>query len=751
MGNRYGTHSFKRRHLSILVSLACAGACSPLMAQQEGENAPSETTMNAVVVSANRSNSGVDDVSATITVVGADEIEKNHATNLQDTLQYEADVSVSFKPYRGSGGSFSGKAGNEGVNIRGLEGNQVLMQVDGVRLPAAYNYQVMGFGRGDYIDPEAFKQVEILRGASSTSYGSDGLAGAVSFVTKDPSDLLRKDKGNVQGSLKLAYSSVIEGWTLVPTVAARGEQFEGMVLASVRRNHEWENQGNNNVEGSLRTKANPQDNKSDYFLGKLVFKANANHSFKLTAEQLDRNTKTNSLSARGASLVGNMLTVDTKDDIKRTLGKLDWQYMNADNPWIQSAKFSIYHQKSESTQYADESRASATGWNTRNRDYAYNDTTWGLSLQAESNFGEHVTHRLVYGVDYSQSDLDMISDGKNYLNGNLVTTGMNAYVTKKFFPDTDYKLLGAFISDEISIGRLNLIPGLRFDRFELTPSKGDPLYEVANNMPTPVKLSDHEVSPRFGVIWKQAPLLNIFGQYAHGFRAPTAADVNGGFANPAQGYAAIGNPNLKPETSNTFELGLRGADNTLSYKVAAFYSKYKDFIAMQQISGSGTPADPGINQSVNYGDVTIKGFDLSASWRFRPNWLLTGSYAHVKGDKKEEGVKSPLETVNPDKLVLGLRYDESGRFGGQAHATMVSKKHRNPNANGYNPSGFGLVDLTAWYQFGRDTTLNVGVFNVFDKKYWLWTDVRDLSATSKIVDAYSQPGRHYAISLKHQF
>ena len=80
----------------------------------------------------------------------------------------------------------------------------MLIQVDGVRVPHGFSFGAQNVGRGDYVDLGLIKSVEILRGPSSALYGSDGLAGAVSFITADPSDFLESGKaigGLVRASL----------------------------------------------------------------------------------------------------------------------------------------------------------------------------------------------------------------------------------------------------------------------------------------------------------------------------------------------------------------------------------------------------------------------------------------------------------------------------------------------------------------------------------------------------------------------
>lgn len=699
--------------------------------------------LDEVVVSATRTEKNIQDVANTITTISDEQIATESPADIKDLLRYETGVSVRSQPNRASGVfRATGRAGNEGINIRGLEGNQVLLQVDGVRLPAVYESGPFAAGRGDYIDLEAFKRVEILRGPSSTQYGSDGLAGAVSFLTKDPIDLLTLGK-SWQAALKVTYSSVDNSWTSVPSFAYANDVVETMVLGSLRQGQATDNQGDNNARNITRTTPNPQEAKSDYWLAKVVLKPHENHQIKFTAEQLDRRVATDVKTFFGDPFTVATLTgVKLKEDITRQLFKVDYDYANEANRWVQHAKVSVYQQDSENSQFGSETRS--TNPVLRTRDTDYQEEVWGTSVQLESLFGDTIKHHLVYGMDASVTEVSSVRAGFN-------SSGA-VFVTNKNFPDTDYKLLGAFVQDEMSIGNVSVIPGVRYDYFKLSPN-ADAQYQLNNTTP-PTTLSDSEISPKLGVIWKLDPLFSPFAQYSHGFRAPQPVQVNVGFSNllTANPYTTVGNANLKPETSNSVEFGVRGRSDALRYSASVFKGRYKDFIASNVLVESNAAPTPDVFQSINLGSVDLSGFELRGEWAFLENWSTSASYAHAKGDSKQNGVKSPLISVDPDKLVLGLRYDNQGQYGAQLLATIVERKHRNPDATlYYTPDGYEVVDLMGYYQVNKNVTVNAGVFNVFDRKYFAWTDVRSLSPSYAQIDAYSQPGRNATISVKYQF
>ena len=117
-------------------------------------------------------------------MITEEEIEENLVTDIKDLMRFEPGVSVRNSPARFNAQNGTGRDGNSGFNIRGLEGNRVLQLIDGVRVPDGFDFGPVVFGRGDYVDLDLLSSVEIVRGPASALYGSDGLAGVVCFITK---------------------------------------------------------------------------------------------------------------------------------------------------------------------------------------------------------------------------------------------------------------------------------------------------------------------------------------------------------------------------------------------------------------------------------------------------------------------------------------------------------------------------------------------------------------------------------------
>ena len=727
-----------------LFILLSATTSLSAFAQTVPQIAYSAHALDEISVTATRSETQISHTPSSISVINAETIEQQQAKDIKDLLRYEAGVTVRRAPYRpASAATAGGRGGNEGINIRGLEGNRILLMEDGIRLPSAFSFGPLESGRGDYGEMDLFKRVEILRGPASAMYGSDGLTGAVNFITKDPSDFLSVFNKPTYFSIKPSYDSA-DGSTSTTAVAAfGGEQIQAMLIANKRKGNEVKSQGKNSSVGPNRDAANPQNADATSLLGKVVFNANPRNKLTLTLEHHEKQTTTNVLSA----VTPTTLALNADDKLERNRYSVDYDYKDADNALFQKAHAQVYYQDASNRQFSFEQRRPAAN---RTRDNRYDESIFGASAQAESALNSaSFKHKLVYGFDASTARITGLR------NGTVPGFG-EAPFPNKAFPDTDYSLFGAFVQDEIRFAAnsaLSVIPGIRFDAYRLSPKMNDAAYGG-----TPTKSSGNAVSPRLALMYEINPALIPYVQYARGFRTPTPDQVNNSFSNPTQGYVTIGNPDLKPETSDTFELGLRGkisgGDSTLRYSTATFTGRYKNFISQQIIKGSGRPyVDPFIYQYINTSNARINGIEARLDWQLANGIGIKTGMAYTKGSTEQNGKSQALDTVNPFMAVLGLRYEPSERWFTQADISYQAGKRKSDmtKTTDFAPSSSVSTDIRAGYNINKTATLYAGVSNLFDNKYWNWSDVRGLADNSTVKDAYAAPGRSFNVGLKLQY
>ncbi|WP_322787383.1 TonB-dependent hemoglobin/transferrin/lactoferrin family receptor [Sphingopyxis macrogoltabida] len=730
------------------LGLALAAVASPAAAQ-DNDGDYWAARKSQIVVTATRTEALAEDVPVTITVKTAEQIADELVTDIRDLVRFEPGVSVQRQPARFNAAlSATGRAGNDGFNIRGIGGNRVLIQVDGVRVPDGFSFGAQAAGRGDYVDLGLIKSVEILRGPSSALYGSDGLAGAVSFVTADPADFLENGR-NVGGLLRASYSSADNEFSETAIVAGRSGDWSIMGAYTRRDYNELDNKGTVGGTGALRTKPNPQDGRSNAALARLVYDPANGHKLRLTGEYLDTRLFTEGLTGQSAT-VELLEAVDTG---KRKRVSLDWSWEG--EGVIDFARVALYWQDGEDVQFTDEDRTPAAD---RERLNSFENRVIGASADARADFNTGaITHRIVFGGDISKTRQRGLRDG-------VLPTPPDVFPSRAF-PTTDFTRGGLFVGDEIGIadGRLLLYPALRFDWYDLSP-RNDPLFPGAGA----ADQSGSRVSPKFGAVWKLTDEIRLFANYATGFKAPEPSQVNQFFENLAFGYTSRPNPDLGPERSTSFEGGVRFASDAVSLDVTAFSARYKDFISQEVVDGSGTFADPAIYQFVNLDRVKVKGAEARFEGRASSGLYTTLALSYATGTVRGTGLERlPLSSIDPLKLVAGIGYRApGGRFGGQLVMTHSAGKEVSrtvgtdvdgdptticSGAACFRPGGFTILDATAFVRIVDALTLRAGVFNILDKKYSWWSDVRGLGAASTVTDAYTQPGRNASVSLSFRF
>ncbi|MGH8719749.1 MAG: TonB-dependent hemoglobin/transferrin/lactoferrin family receptor [Burkholderiales bacterium] len=739
-----------RKHFMLGASLASSLAL-----------AQTETELGTVTVTSTRTERTIENAPATVTVITGEDIEREVMSDITDLVRYEPGVSVSSSPARFGANSF---------NIRGLGGNRVLLQVDGIRLPDTFSFGSFASASRDVVDIDALKSVEILRGPGSSLYGSGAIAGVVTFITKDPADFLQLTDKPVFTSLKGGYFSADESWLSTATLAAGRGPLSGLVLYTYRAGEETDNEGDVGGAGVFRTEPNPQDYDDGNLLAKLAFTPNPDHAFKLTFERFDSKTNTNALNPQTPNTVGLL----GDDSAERNRLSLDYEHRDENGKLFQIAKLQVYYQDSDVAQDSRETRANTTATCSGTfpgannclliRSFDFEQRTRGVNAQLEKLFETGAwSHQLIYGLEANDTDTEELRDG---LRVNQTTGVASNVILPDVFPVRDFPksetlLAGLYVQDEIKAGALSVITGLRYDYYKLEPDP-DRIFREDNPGITPVDIRDDALSPKVGVVYRLNPQYTLFSQYAHGFRAPPYNDANIGFTNFAFGYTAIPNPDLKPERSRGVEAGLRGNFGTSQFSVAAFYNRYKDFI--ESLRALDCPSDPNCVpglitfQSVNLSKVRIYGVEARGDLALAHGFRLSGAAAYARGDDIERN--EPLNSIEPLKVVAGVGYDSPAKlFGAEFVTTYADRKKRIDDSivDLTGSPSYTVYDLIGYYRPFKQFDVRFGLFNLTDKKYFLWSDLQGISGlqsslpTATALDRFSQAGRNARITVRYQF
>jgi hemoglobin/transferrin/lactoferrin receptor protein len=701
-----------------------------------------------ITVSGTRTPRKLQDAPSSVTVIKKDEIDRNQVRNLRDLIRYEPGVSLGNSP----------RFGFQNFNIRGIEGNRVLFQVDGIRLPSQFDLPPFGTGR-DFVDLSTLKVVEILKSPASTLYGSDALGGVVTFATIDPKDLLDLVGKDTYFGISSGFSSANNGFSNTLSFATRIDRLEAALIYTRRDFNELQRNGN-------RSFSDAQTGRSNNYFGKIVYRFDDFNTLKFTTEVLNRSSETNIARANLLQETGGATTVSSLTSgfsTNRTRLGLEYEFKYPNREFfLQLARFQIYYQNTETPESTVENRlVNGTQRAVRIGQNNFRDRLLGGNLQLESNIlNGDIAQKITYGFDLSNQNNERPRDR---IQTNLVT-GVQTRINipdrfpSKDFPDSTTFRFGLYAQNEISFGdgAFNLIPGIRYDIYSLNTTTDADFFR--NGSPPPANFNSSSFSPRLAFIWRANPETSVFAQYARGFRAPLYDEINSGFANTLFGYRVVPNPDLKAETSDGFELGVRGTFPQGRYSLVSFYNSYSNFI--QQFVNTGTEIVPGFVQpftrfqSQNVSSARIYGLEASAEYRFNPTndgFSLIGSLGFAVGDNLT--TNQPLQTINPFKAVAGIRYRAiDNEWGTDLTLTYVGAPTAPSNTTFFIPASFATVDLQGFYNFTKDFTFNLGIFNLLNAKYYEYSDLRSFPAADAArVDRLAQPGINVSATLSYRF
>ena len=201
---RTSSMSFLFASTALAGSLMLLSVQQPAFSQEASVSADKKsgrvTMLDKVVISATQIDEPVVDALAAESFVDRDQIDRKQADNAAEL----------FRAMPGVAATMNGDDPATAINIRGMQqSGRVVVTVDGAR----QDYWRVGHGSGSfYIEPEILKQVTVIRGPASNSYGSGGIGGVVAFETMDAGDFLNLEE-RWGLSEKLAYESNGKGFT----------------------------------------------------------------------------------------------------------------------------------------------------------------------------------------------------------------------------------------------------------------------------------------------------------------------------------------------------------------------------------------------------------------------------------------------------------------------------------------------------------------------------------------------------------
>ena len=732
------------------------------------------TFLESVTVTATLRPTPVRETPGTVTVIDSDVIQGRQFETFADLVKYEPGVYVENNVTR---------LNLNGFNIRGIGGNRVMTQVDGVQTSEQFDFGPLSVHQVG-LDLDALKSVEIVRSANSALYGSDALGGVVSLFTKDPMDYL--GGRNFHVGAKMTWDGRANNASGNLSLAGGGERLQGSLFVSANRGGEIRNRGTIEATDDTRTAPNPQDVVGTQVLAKLVFTASPGNVWRAAAELHDTRVETEWYSDRALVDFGflSFVTVDADamDTQDRRRFSLDHTLVGRG---LDQVSWRVYGQFNDTSQVSDRERLTfAFGPPSRSHRHGtidFEQVGYGGSAQGQHWLGGLEDGvRLTFGASYKTDGFDMLRDRSeiNTRSGEPVRTSL--IFPSKYFPESEVVEAGSYFQAELQFDRLTLLPGVRYDHLSLDADQTDPVF-IASLNPEAADFSDGAVSPKVGAAVRVTDVVTAHAQYARGFRAPPFHDINAGFTNPAGGYTSLPNATLRAETSDNLEVGIRTAFDRASLEVTGFSNRYDNFINFTTLGFN--PLTRLLEfQAQNLEQAEINGVELRGEAYLTDSVMIRASYARIEGVEilrdiavlalaeetplgsivPNEGVlgirvpalaeETPLGSIAPNEGVLGIRYVQpAGCWGAELSLRLVESYQGAPDEDQFAPEAYQVVDLVGHVSLVEDLTLRLGALNLTDAKYFEWWNVRGRQANDPVIDRYSSPGISIITSLGYDW
>ncbi len=711
------------------------------------------TMLDMITVMAGRQEASLMDVPANVTVVTGEELEKLGISDMQQLTRYIPGVTVGRQtsatdPFNTFGG----------FNIRGVGGNRVLMLSDGSRVS-----ERITDGTRDYLDFNFVRQVDVVRGPASVLWGADALGGVVAVETLDPEDVLNGRKMGGRG--RLAYDSFTKSGTASGVFAQRWSDTFTALVAVSRQSGQEPTLSNARADGGIygcprdlsvgQLPCNELDpSQSDAYRGlvKFVWTPNEEHRFEASADLLRRTTDVDYTVGLGPQTSGDFVNGYNRD-LALTRNRFGFEHRWTPNSgFLDELKTVVAYTPHQYGRSGYKNGFNDIGEAFEAEDSLdYTENFFELDIQATKRLQTGpANHEFTFGFDGDYTTLDYSRTDRrvNLVTGEVIESRAGGFN----FANSDTQRADLYIQDVIGLfdDKLEITPGVRFATYRIDP-RPNADYKVVTGF-EPVVREDTALLKSLSALYHIDDTWSVWGKYGEGFKMPTAQQLYTSL--PGTYFDLTPAPNLKPERVKSYEAGVRAQIDDGFISLTGFYADYTDFI-------QSFYNPPGTNDYTyrNLSAVQVWGVEVEGAYRLTDTLTATGSLAWQKGVQTvRAGADATAHTLPPLTAVLGLNYllpDYNLSF--DAITTMATPVYQVGEVNGFKPGGYALLDLFASWQFAESASLDFGVKNVFDTRYFeasaagMTTKPTTAVARQNPLELQTGPGRTFTAALNIKF
>lgn len=647
-----------------------------------------EFSLDTMVVTATRTQMTVKEAPSAVEVVDSKKLEQTQAKTLHDALKGALGVNV-----------FNDFQGRSNVSIRGSESRHVLILVDGKRMGGEAAYNSANAWDVDRIRMEDVEKVEIIRGPAGALYGSDAMGGVINVVTKTP------DK-------TFATVNYEYGWY----ENGKGAGYKGnLYLQGAEKNYSYKINAGLNKNRPYED-PNGSGDSMNFFGKEQPFSVNVGYTFdngnKLSADvsRIKEENKKSTTSRK--DMVPGMVWQDQVQTIwnnnKRTDYAITYQGSDDRQDWMLRAYKSVFdkdYMSQNKTRMTNLMRPDGIGdWTLKDPKHDTVKRTLSV-IEGKDTFNLSDKNKLTAGFEYRKDE----SEGTRLKKPNTSLGDASAHDA---FDKAAINYMAAYVQDEFRPNdKWLIIPSVRFDHSDQFSNK------LTSNLAATYNAAD------------DVRIKAVVGQ---GYKTPTVNDLyifwemyasNPG--GPGQFY--VGNPDLKPEKSLSYELSVEkdwGDRSTVHFGL--FRNEVKDLIGTRW-TGEYTEQHPDIYPGVNHDmimayenvpEALLQGVELYGSHRIGKDIYLNAGYTFLDAKDKTAGTR--LKDRAKHQVTFGVSYQPENIYAWDLSFDLVSNINYYFN-NGdkstmgnfvYETKDFTIANIMTSRHLNKDTKIYLGIDNI---------------------------------------
>ncbi len=643
-------------------------------------------SFDEVVVTATRTENDVKKVPASTQVITQEDIKRGGATSVRNALSMYANIFQKSKV----------RGGGHDIIIRGMETKHSLVMVNGRRISNEADASGLGNAMSlDRININDVEKIEIVRGPSSALYGSEAMGGVLNIITKpskeqtlltglehtseDTSHWWHADTGRI-GNFSMTFDARFNkiNRSMLDTATESDPygtaQTYNASLNYYVNDHSYVNAYMDYYSQHLKTDTGTPTMKP-------ITLTTSSGKMSLSGQAMLEGTGSKAYKQKNYGISWNGKTDKNDWQIQAYMSKFNWsttsntKVLGSIPPAGMEGMFNFLLQKKNAYDFNHDEH-----------------NMWAIEGRDSLRVNDH--HRVTFGAEYVK---DKVAGTGLGANGDRVYSITENGTTKSSSEKT-LSSYAAYLQDEIEYGKWFIVPAIRYDHHSAYGS---------------------HTSPKIGVTYNATDHFRIKANYGDGFKAPSVSqlyydlDMEMGRGNWVH---LTGNPNLKPEKSKSWDLGVE-AEFGKGYGSLTYFDNDVDNLIASIPKGKDSNGH-NLHRYENVNKARIKGLENTLGYRF--NDTLEFKVTSTLLDAKDTSSGKDLTQRARLSQIYQLIYDDHKDTGWSAvlwnqldYKFVTGKAWESGESV---KKSYSLTNFSLTRKVNKDTRVYGSVQNIFDKK-----------------------------------